>query len=123
MGINSIAGGDALNGSTNPATLTITADTVVSASFTSSTVTSKGNLYIHNYSSHTIYYLYVVQKGASSWGTDQLGSKIIPSGTNFTLMGITPGSYDIRAESSGRTYYWQEFGVYIGTSGFTWSLY
>ncbi len=59
-------------------------------------------LTVINNSSYEVCYLYVSPSTSDEWGPDQLGeSQTIPSGTTFTLEGIEPGLYDLRAETCG----------------------
>jgi hypothetical protein len=75
-----------------------------------------------NSSSFTISELYVSPSSSGSWGPDQLTSTIAPGGT-FTLTGITPGTYDLRAVASDGTTFWQSMAVSITAGGtFTWTL-
>lgn len=69
-------------------------------------------LVIVNDSSVDICYLYVSPSNAGDWGPDQLGDQTIPAGSQFTLTGITPGTYDLRFEacSGGEL---EEYGVNI----------
>lgn len=68
-------------------------------------------LVVQNNTSYTIYWLYVSPSSDDSWGQDQLGSNVISPGSSFRLVGIVPGTYDIRAEVSDRSLYWQKFGI------------
>jgi len=72
------------------------------------------NLRVVNYTDTTVYYLYVSPSSSSSWGSDQLGSRVITPGSSFTLSGIPCGiNYDVKAEASGHrrmaTFYGSHF--------------
>jgi len=77
-------------------------------------------LVIVNDSSLDICYLYVSPSDAGDWGPDQLGEQIIAAGSQFTLRGITPGTYDLRFEAcSGEEL--EEYGVNI-SDVFTYTI-
>ena len=59
-------------------------------------------LMLVNQTSQSVYYLYVSPCSQSTWGADQLGSRVVPSGGSFAVMNIPAGCYDLRAEVSGR---------------------
>lgn len=83
------------------------------------------SLYVHNTSSYTVGYLYVVPSpsGANgSWGSDQLGTYTIAPGATFTLTGVPVGTYDLRATQLGGSIYWQHLSAYIPSGGYTWTL-
>jgi hypothetical protein len=62
------------------------------------------SLRVVNRSSQTIYYLYVSPSSQSGWGSDQLGSSIIRSGSSYELTGIPCGvAYDLKAEAAGHS--------------------
>jgi hypothetical protein len=87
-----------------------------------------GNLKVVNSSSYTVGYLYVVTypNGYTygSWGSDQLGVYTISPGSNFTLTGITPGYWDMKAVPLGQSGYWVNYDAYIGSGAtYTWTLY
>jgi hypothetical protein len=52
-----------------------------------------------NGSSISAWYIYVRSCGASSWGTDRLGSAVLSPGESATL-GLSAGCYDVHAISS-----------------------
>jgi hypothetical protein len=52
-----------------------------------------------NGSSISAWYIYVRSCGASSWGTDRLGSAVLSPGESATL-GLAAGCYDVHAVSS-----------------------
>lgn len=67
--------------------------------FTWTLSANTAQLIVLNSSSQDICYLYLSPTNSDNWGPDQLGSQTIPAGQQFTLTGITPGVYDLRAES------------------------
>ena len=70
----------------------------------------------------SIFYLYLSSCSSNSWGSDQLGSDVILSGTTYRFQ-MTPGCWDLRAElSDGRET--ERFGeqMYAGGSK-TWTVY
>jgi len=90
--------------------------------FTTASSTTTGSLKVVNNSSYTIYYLYVSPSGATTWGSDQLSTYTILPGYSYTL-NLIPGTYDMRAESTNSTYYWQQFNIPITANNtYTWSL-
>ncbi len=77
-------------------------------------------LVVVNNSSLDICYLYVSPANATDWGPDQLGEQTIPAGSQFTLTGVTPGTYDLRfVACSGEEL--EEYGVQI-TDIFTYTV-
>ena len=61
-----------------------------------------------NGSSISAWYIYVRSCGASSWGTDRLGSSVLSPGESATL-GLAAGCYDVHAVSSMENFkeaYW-----------------
>lgn len=64
---------------------------------------TSAELLLVNQTSQAVYYLYVSPCAQSTWGGDQLGSRVVPSGGTFTVNNIPPGCYDLRAEASGHT--------------------
>jgi len=52
-----------------------------------------------NGSTISAWYIYVRSCGASSWGTDRLGSAVLSPGESATL-GLAAGCYDVHAVSS-----------------------
>ena len=61
-----------------------------------------------NGSSISAWYVYVRSCGASSWGTDRLGSAVLSPGESATL-GLSAGCYDVHAVSSMENFkeaYW-----------------
>lgn len=63
---------------------------------------SSASLKVNNYSSQSLYYLYVSPCGSDTWGPDQLGSRTISSGSSLTLTGLPcPACYDLKVETSG----------------------
>lgn len=89
----------------------------------SPTPSSSATLRVLNASSTTVYYLYVSPCSSSGWGTDQLGSEVIPSGGGFTVHSIPGGCYDVRAEAQGRVRMAERRGVTLsaGTVS-TWTI-
>lgn len=57
------------------------------------------SLHIINNSSLELCYLYVSSSDSTDWGPDQLGDSTVPAGSDFTISGIEPGTYDMRAEA------------------------
>jgi hypothetical protein len=51
---------------------------------------------VRNRSSWDIHHLYVGPAGDPDWGPDQLGKRIITSGSTFTLTDIRCGRYDVQ---------------------------
>lgn len=91
---------------------------------TETTNAATSNLMVVNNSGTTIYYLYVSPSTSSSWGSDQLGSRVVSPGQSFTLGSIPCGiNYDLRAEGSGHSGLAQRFGVYFACgSTITWTF-
>jgi len=57
---------------------------------------SRHSLTIDNASDYDIHRLYVSSSDVESWGPDQLGTRILRSGSSFTLSDIRTGEYDIK---------------------------
>jgi hypothetical protein len=81
-------------------------------------------LVVQNYSSNSVFYLYLSPCGSGSWGSDILGSNIISSETQATVTDISPGCYDFRAETSTDIgIAWETFGVDMPSGHtYTWQL-
>jgi cellulose 1,4-beta-cellobiosidase len=75
---------------------------------------SKGSLKIQNNSTVSISEMYVVVNGSASWGSDLLSGTIAASG-NYTLTGLSPGTYDVKLVNSSSTYY--SSTIYYNTYG------
>jgi len=88
------------------------------------TVATTGTLSVVNRSSTTIYYVYASPSSSSSWGVDQLGSRVILPGQTFNLRSMPCGrNYDIKAEGSSHRVLATRYGVPISCGGtFTWTL-
>ncbi len=87
------------------------------------TVEYAARLEIYNTTDDAIHALYIVSPDAPSWGDDWLGGEIIYPGDTYTVMGLSPGFYDVKAANvDGRTveavyvldvtapYYWTVIG-------------
>jgi hypothetical protein len=73
------------------------------------------DLNVLNESSAAICYLYVSPSDSEDWGPDQLGESIINAGDSFTVFGIPPGTYDLRADScDGATL--EDYGLDMSTN-------
>lgn len=81
-------------------------------------------LEVRNDSSFSIWYLYVAACGASSWGSDQLGASTIPAGAVFTVNGIPPGCYRLRATTRTSDYFWetQSDVTLVSSQTYVWTL-
>jgi len=86
-------------------------------------VSSTTDLWVHNLSSQTIYYLYMSPSSSSLWGSDQLGNSVIRSGSSFRLYGIPCNRYyDLKAKTIYDTVYrWNAYFA-CGTT-YNWWLY
>jgi hypothetical protein len=82
---------------------------------------STASLTVVNNSSQAVFYLYISPTTNSSWGDDQLGASTIPAGSSYTFTGLTPGSYDLKAEDSGHNIIQTWMGVSL-TGSVTWTL-
>ncbi len=79
------------------------------------------SLEIVNNSGQDIWFAYVSPSSSSEWGSDQLGANIIPNGESFTITGIAPGTYDLKAEDSSHNVIATEMGVDI-QEDMTWTI-
>jgi hypothetical protein len=76
---------------------------------------SDGSIVVENYSDYSVYYLYIVPCGSSSWGSDLLGDSVLPSGYKLEFTEVPPGCYDLLAEASSDVYWASEpFNVTAG---------
>ena len=92
-----------------------------------------GNFTLYNDTSLTINELFLTPATESTWGPDQLISDLWP-GDSYTITGITPDIYDVKATIIGAlsTYYgyiydipiepWQTYVLYAYNSDFSGSL-
>ncbi|MCA1828176.1 MAG: hypothetical protein ABR567_02655 [Myxococcales bacterium] len=69
---------------------------VAGATFT--LTVAPGALKLVNLSGQTVWRLRLSPTSSDLWGPDQLGTSIVASGNSFTLGGVPPGAYDLRAE-------------------------
>jgi hypothetical protein len=81
-----------------------------------------------NNTGYTMYHWYmpVSPNGCSyaSWGTDALGTYIVPSGSSFIISNVAAGYRDFEARTSGSVYYyWWLCSAYV-TAGITnvWTI-
>jgi hypothetical protein len=77
---------------------------------------------IYNYSSTTIYYLYVRVEGTSDWGNDLLGSDVVPYGYSATLTLAAPESYEFLGYNYNG-YYAIASSDYFDCSSYYWNVY
>ena len=61
-----------------------------------STGLQKASIKINNKSEWDIHELYLSPHESNKWGPDQLGDRVIKSGTSFTLTDIPCGEYDVK---------------------------
>ena len=61
-------------------------------------VSSLASLQITNDTDGTIGYLYISSTDSDSWGDDWLGDDVIPAGETYTVNGISPDTYDVKAK-------------------------
>lgn len=81
---------------------------------------SDATLVVVNNSSDDIFYLYVALSSSTSWGNNQLSSTLY-SGNTYTLNGIPPGEYDLKADASGPN--WEYLGALLNEGAtWTWTL-
>ncbi|GAB4473078.1 MAG: hypothetical protein Kow00124_11730 [Anaerolineae bacterium] len=69
-----------------------------------------------------VYYVYISPSSSSDWGGDWLGSDIIPAWSEYTFF-LDVGTYDFMAQDSSGAVIAEQYGVYIGPEGITWTLY
>lgn len=60
-------------------------------------ISGLASLQITNDTDRTIGYLYIAPRENDNWGEDWLGEDVIPAGETYTVEGISPDVYDIRA--------------------------
>ncbi len=78
-------------------------------------------LTVYNLTDRSICFLYLSRSSSDVWGPDQLRTDVILSGYRFTLYGIEPGSYDLKAETCGGSEALGfNFSIY---SDVTWTVY
>lgn len=80
-----------------------------------------GSLEIINNSSIDVWYVYISPSDSDEWGEDWLGSDTILAGESYTITGIEPGTYDLKAEDSEHNTLVTEMGVEI-EGEMTWTL-
>ncbi len=56
------------------------------------------SLEVTNSTDATLAYLYISPSDADSWGDDWLGDDTIPAGETYTVSGIPPDTYDVKAK-------------------------
>ena len=82
---------------------------------------SRYSLTVRNRSAGSVYRLYVSPSNAERWGPDQLGTRVILPGGDFTLTNILPGEYDLKAvDQNGNEAIRREINVFADRS---WTLY
>jgi|GEM_PF-591267 len=67
---------------------------------------------IQNNSDEDIWYVYLSPSEDTTWGPDQLGSSILWAGDSHDFY-VTPGTYDLRLDSTGNETLYTEFGINI----------
>jgi len=81
-----------------------------------------GGLYVYNYSSSTICYLYISPSTNQYWGDDWLGSDVISTNTYYLFTNVPSNTYDLQAQDcSGNViaeYYSFTYPTYD-----TWQVY
>ncbi len=77
-------------------------------------------IYAYNNSSSTVCYVYISPSTSSSWGSDWLGSDVMPAGSSYTFY-VTPGTYDLKATDCSGGVIDTEYGVYISGS-YNWYI-
>ena len=72
-----------------------------------------GAIELHNLSSATVGMVAFSPCDDPNWGADQLGGQTLPPGGVITFDGLNPDCYDIRAEDTAVTLFWEMFGFYV----------
>jgi len=75
---------------------------------------------ILNASDRVIEHVNISAVRSNQWGPDQLGNKVVPPGTRFTIYGIQPGHYDLRLLMKDGTQCIVEDAALVGDK--TWEL-
>jgi uncharacterized protein (DUF2141 family) len=57
---------------------------------------SRYSLTLVNRTGYAIEQIYISPSDTNDWGSDQLGRRILVSGSSFTFTNIRPGEYDIK---------------------------
>jgi uncharacterized protein (DUF2141 family) len=57
---------------------------------------SRYSLKVNNTSSYDIHRLYLSSSDVETWGSDQLGTRVLKSGATFTVTDVRTGEYDIK---------------------------
>lgn len=97
--------------------------TITSSDFPGSG-TGSASVIVQNNSSYTIYFLNATLQSDTSWGPNRLGSSTIAPGASYTLSTITPGTYDLRAQTSGKSQSDTLISITLSSGqSYTWSLY
>lgn len=74
-----------------------------------------------NNSSVDVWYVYISPSTSNEWGDDWLGSEVVSAGERYTITGIDPGTYDLKAEDADHNTLATEMGVEID-GAITWTL-
>jgi hypothetical protein len=72
-----------------------------------------GAIELHNLSSATVGMVAFSPCDDPNWGANQLGGQTLPPGGVITFDGLNPDCYDIRAEDTAVTLFWEMFGFYV----------
>ena len=56
----------------------------------------KASIKVNNKSDWDIHHLYLSPHSSDNWGPDQLGKRVLKTGTSYTLTDIPCGEYDIK---------------------------
>jgi hypothetical protein len=90
---------------------------------TNGSVSTYGSLKVQNNTTVTIGYVYCVLSTSTVWGSDWLGTNILPSGSSFTISTLSPGTYSARLAVSGTYSYYYSYGNNMAiTTGNTYAL-
>lgn len=93
-----------------------------SGDYTWDLTTEVGGLVVDNQTGTTICWLYVSATTDTEWGPDELGEGTLADGETFTVTGIEPGNYDLRADDCDGNVLSQDYDVAIDAEGATWTV-
>lgn len=92
----------------------------LSGSYSWSIAPVNATVTLYNNSGQTIWYVYISPSDSTEWGSDWLGSEVVPSGSSH-VFSVPPGTYDLKADDSSHNVIDTRWSVILNGS-YSWSV-
>ncbi len=79
-----------------------------------------GAFVLENRSGQTICYVFISPSSQSTWGDDWLGSTEVVEDGQTREFNVSPGDYDLRADTCDNTAISEVYGITVSSSGYDW---